>query len=365
MRGFAEGGEVGFVDKRATRIDEGGEGGEGILRPGSAEMRERIVVEVVKHAKADGRHGVGLLRDGGGDEAFVDPVERIGIRVHSDDDFVLDVALIENDGDVASGLRFEADEGVDIIGMSGENFGDGAGGNVGIAGDIDDADDMDLGIAGEGFAVAAKAVGKVGLFGDREEDDIAFLFELLRETLAAHEASLVVIRPYKEEALAGGGVGVEGDDGDAGSDGLVDVEGKKGRLGNVHENAGGFLADGLLQSLLLSFGIVGRRSQDFGVDLELGRGVGESGGGLAPVGDLEIVGDEDVFLGSVVTVAGQEREQEDEEHERTRNLVPTGHGNLLRGVVVNSASRNEGGEIVNEEGGCQYRVPSGVAGSGL
>ena len=35
------------------------------------------MVEIVENVQADEAHGVGLLRDGGGDHSLIDPVERV------------------------------------------------------------------------------------------------------------------------------------------------------------------------------------------------------------------------------------------------------------------------------------------------
>jgi hypothetical protein len=85
------------------------------------------------------------------------------------------------------------------------------------------------------------------------------------------------------------------------------------------------------------------------VDLELVRSVGESGGDLAPVGNLNVVGDEYVGFVGVVAVARKERNDQGADDEQATEVVPMGHATSWWGVVSNTESRNMCEGIVNEE----------------
>ena len=88
---------------------------------------------------------------------------------------------------------------------------------------IDHARDLDLRSVGESVFIAAQAVLQVRLVGHGEDDDVAFAVQFLRQSLTAGEARLIVICPDEEQALARGRVGIQGDDGNACGDGLVDA----------------------------------------------------------------------------------------------------------------------------------------------
>ena len=59
----------------------------------------------------------------------------------------------------------------------------------GIALDIDDARDLDVGRARQRVFVSAQAILQVGLIGHGEDHNIAFAFEFLRQALSAGKSA--------------------------------------------------------------------------------------------------------------------------------------------------------------------------------
>src|SRR5882762_321689 len=74
-----ESGQVVLIDEGTACVDEGGNRSEAILGPLGVQPRRAVVVQIIQHAEADHRHGVGFLRNGGDDDSFLDPVESVGI----------------------------------------------------------------------------------------------------------------------------------------------------------------------------------------------------------------------------------------------------------------------------------------------
>src|SRR6202034_4951468 len=102
-----------------------------------------------------------------------------------------------------------------------------------------------------------------------KEDHIALAGEFFRDALAAQAAGLEIIGADEEQAAAAGGVGVDGDDGNAGRVGGIDLRLQHGGVRNGDENAGGLGGNGLLQFGQLSLGIVAVRPGDGSGDVVL------------------------------------------------------------------------------------------------
>ena len=128
--------------------------------------------------------------------------------------------------------------------------------NAGIALDVDDARDLDLGRLREGVFVSAQAILQVRLVGHGKDDDVALTFEFLRQTLSASEPGLIIVGADEEEPLARGRVGINRDYGDAGGHRLVDAVFEQRCIGHGQQNAGRFLLHRLIESIALGFGIV-------------------------------------------------------------------------------------------------------------
>jgi hypothetical protein len=97
------------------------------------------MIKVVEHLHADIGHGVWFLRDGGGDSALLDPVERFWVGVHCYDNFVGHV--------VAAHRRFEADKSVNRVLFFADDLCGGVESNARIALDIDHPRDLEVGRA--------------------------------------------------------------------------------------------------------------------------------------------------------------------------------------------------------------------------
>ena len=113
------------------------------------------MIEVVEHLHADKSHRVGLLRDGGSDDTFLDPVERLRIGVHGDDDFAGNFVAAENPGDFFAGLRFQANETIDLVALLAHDLGGGVEGNAWIALDVHYPGDLDIGGLRQRVLIAA------------------------------------------------------------------------------------------------------------------------------------------------------------------------------------------------------------------
>ena len=279
------------------------------------------MVDLVEGFEADVAHGVGLLGDGGFDGSVLDKVEGVGVGVHGDDGAVGGVGTLEDFGDLDGGGGFEADEGVDFIGAG---FGDvalgGVEGVVGVTLDIDYVDDFDSGVAGDFSFIALEALFEIGLAGVGEEDDVAFAVELFDESFTTEAAGGDVVGSDEVEAGAGGSVGIDGEDGDSGGDGGVDVFAEEGGVGDGDEDAGGVAGDGVAEGGEFGAGVEFVGAVFEGGDVIVGGGSFKAGADGLPVGELEVVGYEDVGLRLGVGLAAGDGEEESDGEEGKRRF---------------------------------------------
>src|SRR5579884_940718 len=119
------------------------------------------MIKIVEHLHADKCHGVRFLRDRGGDDAFLNPVERLLISVHSDHRFSTDVIAVEDSRDFLSRLCFEANKTVDLVALLAHNLSGGVESDTWITLNVDDSADLDLRSLGERVFVAAQAILQV------------------------------------------------------------------------------------------------------------------------------------------------------------------------------------------------------------
>ena len=110
------------------------------------ERRRLVVVQIVEHLHADKGHGVGLLRDGGRDAVFLDPLQRFRVRVHRHHNLAGDVVAVEHSGHFLPRLRLQAHEGIDLIFFFADDLGGGIEGDARIALNVDHARDLDAGV---------------------------------------------------------------------------------------------------------------------------------------------------------------------------------------------------------------------------
>ena len=164
----------------------------------------------------------------------------------------------------------------------------------GVAADVDGVDDADAGVFAEDVHVALEALIEIGLAGHGEEDDVAMAVEGLDEGLAAEASELKIVGADEEEALGVGGVGVHGDDGDAGGDGGVNLGRHELGVGDGDEDAGGFFSDSGAEFLDLCGGVVSIGPHELAFDALFAGGFSEAGVGGLPVGQLDVGGDEDI-----------------------------------------------------------------------
>lgn len=123
------------------------------------------------------------------------------------------MVAVEHTGDLLTQLRFEADQSVNHVLFFADDLCGGVESNARIALDIDHPRNLDVGRALESVLVAALTILHIGLGGHAENNDVAFALKILRQTLSANEATLVVVRANEKEPLAGGGVRVDRENG--------------------------------------------------------------------------------------------------------------------------------------------------------
>jgi hypothetical protein len=114
------------------------------------------------------------------------------------------VVAVEHTGDLFTQLRFEADQSVNHVLFFADDLCGGVESNARIALDIDLPRDLDVGRALESVLVAALTILHIGLGGHAENNDVAFALKILRQTLSANEATLVVVRANEKSRLQAG-----------------------------------------------------------------------------------------------------------------------------------------------------------------
>jgi hypothetical protein len=154
-------------------------------------------------------------------------------------------------------------------------------------------------MAFEAIVVAVQALFQVGLLGHGEDDDIAFALQLLDDQLRAHHAGFVIVGSDEGEPFAGGGVGIDGHDGDALADSGIDIGLHDGGIRDGNHDAGGFnlLGENVLEEFVLRFGVEIIGSHHFGLYAQLLGGVHQAGTGALPVGDLDVGRHQPVLFG--------------------------------------------------------------------
>ena len=168
--------------------------------------------------------------------------------------------------------------------------------HAGIAVFVDHLGDFDLRVFGEDIGVATQAVFQIGLLGYGEDDHVALAGETFGEHARTHDAGLIVVGANKEQALAVGSIRVDGDHRHALGDGGIDVLVQEARGAGGDQDAGGLLLEYVLELLVLALGVVSLGAHKFCMDMHLGAGAVETGGGFLPVGDLGISGDEKILF---------------------------------------------------------------------
>src|SRR5438270_6092491 len=163
-----------------------------------------MVIKIVHHSEAHKGHGVGLLRDGGSDYAFLYPLQRVRIGVHRHDDFIFDVVVAEHGGDFLPGKRLEADEGVHLVLLLTKDLGSRVESDPRVALDIHDTNNFYLHLVLQRVAIATQPLGKIDLLGHAENHDVTLAMQFGGKTFAAGDSSLVIIGADKEQPFARG-----------------------------------------------------------------------------------------------------------------------------------------------------------------
>src|ERR1019366_9328022 len=299
---------VALVDHAGAGVHERGDRGEGILNPVHGQGRERVVMQVVEHSGSQVGHGERLLADGGGDVALLHGFQRARVGVHGHDQFAGDVLAAQHFSDFGPVDCGEAGEGVDL-GAFFHHFHGAVENHAGIAVFVDHLGDFDLRVFGEDIGVATQAVFQIGLLGYGEDDHVALAGETFGDYARTHDAGLIVVGADKEQALAVGSVRVDGDHRHALGDGGIDILVQEARGTGGDQDAGGLLLEDVLELLVLGLGVVGLGAYEFGMDMHLGGGAVETGGGFLPIGDFGISGNEKVLFLHVVLRAAAAHER--------------------------------------------------------
>jgi hypothetical protein len=179
---------------------------------------------------------------------------------------------------------------------------------------------LSCGCSAKDIVVATQAVFQIGLLGHGKDDHVALAGETFGEYARSHDAGLVVVGADEQQALAGGSIGVDGNHRHALGDGGIDVVVQEVRGAGGDEDAAGLLLEHVLELLVLGLGIISIGTHELGFDMHLGRRMVEAGGGLLPVGDFDIGGDEKVLFLHVVlrAAAVQEQQQQNGRQKRDR-----------------------------------------------
>ena len=247
----------------------------------------------------------------------------------------VNVIAVENAGDFLSRLRFQTDEGIDLIFFFADDLGGGIEGDARVALDIDHARDLDVGRALERITIAAQTVLHVVLIGHGKYHDVAFALQLLRQAQTSGHSDLIVIGTDEEKPLARGSVGIHGDDRNSSGDRLVDAVFEQRGIGNAEQNAGSFLLHRLIESIALGFGIVAVRADKIGAHFELPGSLCETRARGLPVGNLQIGRDEYEVLVGIMSGAATEQAQ------RRRNARARREDSLRKrsiGVLLRTAN---------------------------
>ena len=152
-----------------------------------------------------------------------------------------------------------------------------------VALDVDHIDDLDVGMAEEDVFESLEALFSIGLAGDGEENNISFAVELLRDASAAEPSRFQIIGADKVEPAAGGGIGIDGDHGNACIDGGIDCRLQHRSIGDGNQNAGRLGGNRALQCSQLGLRIIAVRPGDAGRDLILGCSFFETCGCSLPI----------------------------------------------------------------------------------
>src|ERR1019366_9790576 len=219
---FDEALDVALVDHGGAGVHERGDGGEGILNAVRGQGPQRVVIQVVEQLDPQVGHGERLLADGGRDEALLDGFQRARVGVHGDHQLAGGVLAAQDFGDFRPGDRGEAGEGVHF-GALFHDFHGAVENHAGVAVFVDHLGDVDLRVFGENIGVATQAVFQISLLGDGEDHHVALAAETFGDHARAHDADLVVVGADKEQALAVGFVGIDGNHRHALTDGGIYV----------------------------------------------------------------------------------------------------------------------------------------------
>jgi hypothetical protein len=160
----------------------------------------------------------------------------------------------------------------------------------------------------ESVLVAGLTILHIGLGGHAENNDVAFAFKFLRQTLSANEATLVVVRANEKEPLAGGGVRVDRENGDTRCNGLINAVLEEGRIRNGQQDARGILLHRLIQSFSLGLGVVRLGARETIANLPCVRRFGKASAGSLPIRNLQVGGYENIiFVGLVRRTTAEKR----------------------------------------------------------
>ena len=150
-------------------------------------------------------------------------------------------------------------------------------------------------------------------------DDVALAVHFLGQSLPANLSGVVIVGSYKKEPLAGGRVGVHGDDRNAGCHRLVNIVFQQAGIGDRNQNSRGLALYRLLERLLLSFGIVGVRTGKFGTHFQLSGGLKQTSRAGLPVGNLHVGGNQEIFLILVMRASATRQKNQQCAENQSRN----------------------------------------------
>src|SRR5215472_14214997 len=165
-------------------------------------------MKIVQEFQAIKTHDIGLLDDGGGDGAALDPLQSFGIFVEGDDwNLSGEVHAMQCIGCAGAAGSFERNDAVRLF-FALQKRGNRVVRVAGIAFVINRLSDFDSRIFLESFVDAANAFAEIELPWNRNNHDVAFSSEQLRHALPTLQARAKVVRADKDNALGVRRIGV-------------------------------------------------------------------------------------------------------------------------------------------------------------